>query len=357
MVKCPVCGSEPSRDQSACGVCGLPTEFFEPVHAAVEPEGSSPSPPEPGETFPINDTGPLQSVEVEPVVPPGALVEVAKPEASFTPGEEIPSAEPAAEPGVQATPLPEDDTLRIGRSLGLDVSGFEESLGRSTSDAQSARLSRVRREMIRTVLEGLIDRYRRLCDRRGVLSTVMRTKSLDAELAAYRQALSKGNLSQADAERQKAEGTAESLEASLARIRSRLTEASQLMRALREFGGVAPQALRPVADAVRSAHQAEAGQIENRLDKTNGFLWGLLVPRMNHEISQCLSMLEQSEAPPSKTAPIRVEVGRMAEQIRDQNLGKALESHRFLQAELASIAPYVRSKSETRFSIDQVHSS
>jgi hypothetical protein len=355
MVECPVCGLEPAQGQVVCQVCGLPVEFFGAFGEVAEP------------TTPANvvPTGTGGARATEPVQPETADPTASPPSPARTVGPDLVEPPSAAQNGsTQGGNLPRGDrsapkdvTLRIGRSLGIDVSEFEKELEGTPSKGSSVQRSRIRRELVHAVLEALIERYRRLCDRRAVLSSVMKTRSLDAELVEYRRALSKGELGSADEQRKKTQQTVESLEASLTRIRARLAEASQMMRALRELGGVAPQALRPVAEAVRVPREAEAGQIEQRLDQTNGFLWGLLVPRMNHEISKCLSVLKETDAPPSRTAPIRCEIDRMAEQIRAQKIDEALRSHRFVRAEMASLAPPASPKPRQRFSIDQAHHS
>jgi hypothetical protein len=355
MVECPVCGLVPSQGQAACEVCGLPTEFFEAFQEVAGPTAARELAAE--ETPLIATAAPIRPApeRPKPPAPPMTPVFTAKPVEPTLPVVTV--AKPEKTAPSEERPKPKEEALRIGRSLGLDVSAYEMDLQQAAWEGNAAQLTRVRRELVHTVLDAFIDRYRRLCDRRDVLSSVMRTRPLDAELIAYRRALSKGELDRAEEQWRRAQRTVESLEGSLARIRSRLAEASQMMRALRDLGGVAPMALRPVAEAVKVPREAEAVQIERRLDQTNGFLWGLLVPRMNHEITRCLSLLDQSEAPPSKTAPIRVEIDRMAEQIRAQKIAEAIESHRFLRAELASLTPRAPRKTRQRFSIDLVHHS
>jgi len=355
MVECPVCGAVGALGGDACEVCGLPTKYFAGLQEEVNAATNSTVVP---------DVGPVMAAQetVEPETPtPEPAVRSSPPTGSA--GGDVPRPKDLEAPGpepdrdLEDAGQPKDEALRIGSSLGMDVSGFERALERATLDGNQAELSRVRREIVKSVLDGLMDRYRRLCERRDVLSSVMRTQSLDTELAAYRRALSQGELALADAQRGKAQRAIESFEASLGRIRTHLNEASQMMRALRELGGVAPNVLRPVAEAVKDQRRAEAEEIEKRLSQTNVFLWGLLVPRMNHEISRGLSLLNQTKAPPSRTAPIRIEIDRMAEQIRARNIGEALESHRFVHAELASLAPRPKRPTAQVFSIDQGHPS
>jgi hypothetical protein len=355
MVECPVCGLVPSQGQVTCEVCGLPIEFFEAFREVAGPEVALEVASQGEAVAPVAVPGRPEPEHLDRPVPPSPHVGEATP-AKPTPSQSRPSASKKG-PGSEQDSQPKDEALRMARSLGIDVSELEGDLKQALSEGDAAQVSRVRRGLVRAVLDGLIDRYRHLCDRRNVLSSVMRTQALDTELVAYRRALSRGELDRAEEQRRKAARTVDSLEASLTRIRTRLAEASQMMRALREMGGVAPMALRPVADAVKVPREAEAGQIERRLDQTNGILWGLLAPRMNHEISKCLSALDQTEAPPSRTAPIRVEIDRMAEQIRAQKIAEALESHRFLRAELASLAPRAPRKTRQRFTIDQTHQS
>ena len=355
MVECPVCGLAPSQDQIACEVCGLPTEFFDAFQEVAGPEvakeiASGGQESAPG-AIPIRP----QPMPVDRPTPPSPQAEAVMPvQTSPAP---VASPPPPADPDPGPDELPREEALRIAHALKLDVAQAEWELKQAISKGDSAQVSRLRRELVHTALDGLIDRYRHLCDRRNALSSVMRTRALDAVLVDYRRSLSRGELEYAEDHRRKSDRLIQSLEASLARIRSRLAEASQMMRALRELGGVAPMALRPVADAVRVPRESDAGQIERRLDQTNGILWGLLAPRMTHEISKCLSLLEQTQAPPSRTAPIRVEIDRMAEQIRSQNIAEALESHRFLRAELASLSPRPSHRTRQRFSIDQTHPS
>jgi hypothetical protein len=355
MVECPVCGLVPSQGQVACEVCGLPIEFFEAFREVAGPEVALELTTTGEPATAVAVPGRPEPEHLDRPVPPSPNVENVVP-VHPTASDARPSASKKG-PGSEEDSQPKDEVLRMAHSLGIDVSELEGDLKQALWEGDAGHVSRVRRGLVHAVLDGLIDRYRRLCDRRDVLSSVMRTQTLDTELVAYRRALSRGELDRAEEQQRRATRTVDSLEASLTRIRSRLAEASQMMRALRDMGGVAPMALRPVADAVKVPRESDAGQIERRLDQTNGILWGLLVPRMNHEISKCLSVLDQTEAPPSRTAPIRVEIDRMAEQIRTQKIAEALESHRFLRAELATLAPRAPRKTRQRFSIDQTHQS
>jgi len=355
MVECPVCGAVSPPGQVACAVCGLPTAFFVPFGEVSGPAALAEPVRAPGETSRLAE--PVEGASPQGG-PPDSPERTADGPKTDEPSSSNPDAlPPETGPHVEDGPGQEDAALRIGRSLGIDVSEFEEAANRAATGEKPAQMSRARHDLVSLVLDGLMEQYRRLCDRRDGLSSVMRTQSLDAVLSAYRRALSQGEITQAEEQREEAQRTVESLEASLGRIRARLTEASQMMRALRELGGVAPRVLRPVVDAVKAPKRTEAEQIERRLSQTNVFLWGLLVPRMNHEISQSLSLLKETRAPASRTAPIRVEIARMAEQIRAQNIGEALASHRFLRAELASLPRRAPRKPVQEFSIDQTHPS
>jgi hypothetical protein len=355
MVECPVCGVTGSPGQEACEVCGLPMMFFEAVHDIANDDGGTP--PEPA----VERSAGLD--EVISVGSPPATLSESSTTVSPVPKLDKPIANgpgtlrPDLARSPDDPPQPKEEALRIGESLGLDVSHFESALNRASSEEGSAQVVRVRRDLISTVLDGLVDRYRRLCDRRDVLSSVVKTQVLDSELAGYRRALSKGELARADEQRGKAERAVEALAASVNRIRTQFAEASEMMKALRELGGVAPMALRPVAAAIKVPHRGEAGQIERHLSRTNSLLWGLLVPRMNHEITKCLSVLDTAQASPARTAPIRSEILGLAEKIREQRISEALQSRRYLQVEMASLAPRGARKTSSHFSIDQVHPS
>ena len=337
MVECPVCGVGNPPGQTDCGSCGLPTELFEAVSDIAAPSGDpkialAETKPSEG----VDTVQPAESVSrprEPPTTPPDLLRR-----------EELPPSaggarQTATDSRVKDATKPWGEALRIGRALGMDLNSLVEAMERADSDGSLVQLSRLRRELIRSVLDGLIDRYRCLCDRRDVLSTRVRTLTLDAELAAYRRALSGGELARAEELRGKAEGTAESIEESWRRIKTQLAEAGQMIRALRELGGVAPEVLKPVAEAIRIPRKSEAGQIERRLNRAHGLLWGLLVPRMDYEISKGRSLLNEAEAPAALTDAIRSEIAQMAEKIRVQKVGEALESRLFLRVAMKSLAP------------------
>jgi hypothetical protein len=337
MVNCPVCGGEITPGKTACELCGLPTELAEIIRDAPElPPGPIVSPPAPKETAP-----PTALPLAELAEPSGAP---ASPGAG--PGGQETGAEEAPRPAASPTSRPSDgppgalgEALRIGRVLGMDLSELETDLASARSEQSSARFSRIRRELVRSVLDVLMDRYRWLCDRRDALSPVVRTHALDAELVSYRRALSAGKLRQAAEHRATAEAMVDSTEASWARIRDQFTEAGKMIEALRELGGVAPGVLRPVAEAIRIPRKGEAEQIEQRLKKAHDLLWGLLVPRMNYELSKGRSLLDDAETSTARTNLIRREIDRVADEIRAQKVREALESRRFLRLELASITP------------------
>ncbi len=350
MAECPVCGDESGRGQATCDACGLPTELFEAVRDIADPAGDPKFVHAVAELLGAAEaigagTPPQGSAEARTVLPRRSRL--ADPVA---PGAESPRPETGRDvKGRSGSP---DEVLRIGRSLQLDLSALEQAVEQARAEGSPVQLSRVRRELVRSVLDELVSRYRRLCDRRDAFSSLVRTRTLDAELAAYRRALSEGNLARAEEQRQKAQQAAESIEASWARIEAQFTEAGQMMRALRELGGVAPGVLRPVAEAIQNPRGSEAGQVESRLTRANRLLWGLLVPRMNYLISQGQRRLSEVVEPAARLDPIRLEIERMAEKIRDEKIGEALESHRFLRAELASLAPRPSPRSVRRSFIE-----
>lgn len=350
MIECPVCGVGGPEDQVGCAACGLPGQFFEAVrdiadptadikftHAVDELTGT-------GEPVP---PGPSRATHSESTA---ALMQGISPNSQTARGGAVPLPETGGD--TEAAPSPWDDATRIGHALGQDLSYLEEAMARASSEGDTAQLSRFRHDLIRAVLNGLVDRYRILCDRRNVLASRVRTQSLDAALAAYRRALSEGELVGAEVQWRKAQQTAESIEASWGRIKTQFTEAGQMIRALREMGGVAPGVLRPVAEAIRIPRRGEAGQIERRLKRANGLLWGLLVPRMDYQLSKGRSLLNEAEAPAALTDAIRSEIARMTEKIRDQKIGEALQSRLFLRVALSSLAPRAPRRSVRRSFIE-----
>ena len=335
MVECPVCGGVSSPEQTACPTCGLPSEFIQAVRDLSEPSTATAlAVREPTSEIQVVDTGTsspeTRETPAEPASPaPLEATDVSsqepeEPESEFEPEDHL-------DPGIEA--------LRIGRSLGIDLSKVDGDPRRPTSGGGSARAARSRRNLIHQVLDGLMDRYRQLCDRRNALPLAVRTQALDAELTAYRKSLSAGDIGRADELRTQTQHTIELIEASWNRIKTQIAEAGQMIRALREMGGVAPAVLRPVAEAIRIPERGEAAEIEHRLDRANGLLWGLLVPRMDFEISKGRSILKAAKASPARTSLISREIDRMTEEIRTQKIQEALESRRFLRAELASITP------------------
>ncbi len=337
MSECPVCGGVSQQAQVACEVCGLPRALFEEFRDLADTPGGPKLAPDAQAP-----TGPAEVTRAAPSgpVPPGPeaenRLEVNREERSAATEKALDaeSGEPA-----EATAGPPEEVLRVAHSLGMDVSALEEALTTARSNGTSAQVKRARRGLIRAVLDGLIERYRDLCSRRDVLSSVVSTQALDAELVAFRKALSGGELTLAEERRVSAQRAAESIQTSWNQIRTEVAEAGQMMQALREMGGVAPAVLRPVAEAIRIPRKGEAGVIERRLRKANSLLWGLLVPRMDYEISKGRTLLQEAKASAARTDLIRREFDRMAEEIRRQKVAEALESRRFLRAELASVAP------------------
>jgi hypothetical protein len=337
MVECPVCGATSLPNQAVCGVCGLPTEFFEVLSergdALPEPTTSPAERDSPGPTETVQPWWSRPAQEDRTV----------SPQAVSSPNDPLSSEPPSPATGAEGngddSEAPTDAALRIGRSLGMNLENFEKALASASAERRSTPLSRVRRELIRSVLDRFLARYRTLSDRRGALSSVVRTQALDRELASFRKALAEGDLNLANEQRLKAEAVVESLEGSWNRIQTQIAETGQMMRALRELGGVAPAVLRPVVDAIRIPRRGEAGEIEERLKKANDLLWGLLVPRMDFEISKGRSLLNSAKASVARTNLIRREIDRMAEEIRSQKIAEALESRRFVRAELASVTP------------------
>jgi hypothetical protein len=355
MVECPVCGVSSLPGQVACGRCGLPTNLFEEFREVAQ----APTAPETDQ----DDTGKgdlAEGAQVPPISGPTAgtrasLTRESQGRLTWSPAlpesNAVPASVPMDRPPVPARPSGPEPSIRMGRSE------IEEVRQRVRLKETTVQLTRRRRELIGSVLDALIDRYRRLCDRRDVFSAVIRTQALDTELAAYRRALSNGDIAQAEERRKAATRMITSIEASWHRVSSQITDANQMIRALRELGGVAPSVLRPVAAAVRVPRRAEAAQIERRLKQANSLLWKLLAPRMDHELSKYRSTIAKVDAPTSRADAVRSEIERMAEKIRQRKVGEALETRRFLRAELATIVPRAPRRPAGRFAIDQTHRS
>lgn len=337
MVECPVCGVVGPSGQAACAACGLRAEFFEVVRHFGEPETDTRFARAGGEMTGVGQAAPLLPTPPAPDVsssrPPDILSDDTQPERS----EERPV--PDEGDPLEDAPGTADEAVRVGRALGLDLTDLVLTMNRARLEKDTTQLAVLRRELIRSVLDGLVDRYRQLCDRRDALASQVRTPALDTALAAYRRALSGEGLARAEEQRETAQHALDSIEDSWSRIRTQFTNARQMIRALREMGGVAPGVLRPVAEAIRIPRRGEAGQIERRLNRANRLLWGLLVPRMNHQISKGLSLLDKTDAPAAIAGPIRSEIDRMAEKIRNDKISEALESRLFLRVALTSLAP------------------
>lgn len=349
MVECPVCGVLSQSDQLACGVCGLPTALFEEFREVAQPP---PEPqaagrddirgPSPGES---SGSRPAQAPVRRPSLSSGASTAplIASP---------LPSSLPVP-PMSRGPPPPPEIVPEMSMRMGAE----EIEVARERSKESSAQLHRRRRELISSVLEALIDRYRKLCDRRDVFSSVIRTQALDAELAAYRKALGNGEIPRAEEHRRKATRQIRTIEGSWMRISSLIGDANQMIRALRELGGVAPSVLRPVADAVRVPRRAEAVQIERRLKRASDLLWKLLAPRLEHEVAKCRAGLVRSSAPAAQVELVRSEIERFAEKVRARKVSEALDARRFLRAEMSSLGPRAPRRPAGRFSIDQTHRS
>lgn len=347
-MECPICGVMSLQDQPSCGVCGLPTDLFEEFREVADPptaqepaaiETASWVAPEPDRSVPTVGTTPVS--KAPPRTPPGSkgrpVITVASP---------IPEAPRAVKPLPPAPP-----SLRMGAE---EIEGVRQ---RVISWGTSAQLSRRRRELIGSVMDALIDRYRRLCDRRDVFSSVVRTQALDAELAAYRKSLGSGEIKLAAEHRRRSQRLIQTVEASWVRISGQISQANEMIRTLRELGGVAPSVLRPIAAAVQVPRRAEAAQIERRLTHANNLIWKLLAPRMEHEVTKSRSLLSKLDATDARVGPVRLEIERLEEKIGAKRIGDALEARRFLKAELVALSPRGPRRPAGRFSIDQTHPS
>lgn len=348
MVECPICGVMSQQDQASCGVCGLPTDLFEEFReVAISPtseesavtDGTAWAPPQPARTEPPDSNPRLPTTAHRPVAPPSGrpVITVAAPE---------------PEP-----PRPLKPTPANLPSLRMDAEEIEGVRQRVISWGTSAQLTRRRRELIGSVLEALIDRYRRLCDRRDVFSSVVRTQALDAELAAYRKALGRGEIKLAADHRRKAQRLIQSVEAVWVRISGQIAQANEMIRILRELGGVAPSVLRPIAAAVQVPRRAEAAQIERRLAHANALIWKLLAPRLEHEVSKSRTHLSRFDAADPRVPPIRLEIDRLGEKIDARRIADVLEARRFLRAEMATLTSRPSRRPSGRFTIDQTHPS
>ena len=336
MGECPVCGETAPPGGTACEVCGLPAELFEPlkpvagVPIPLEPDASNgqPRPPEvevkalpPAPEIPAAGTPPAESMS-----PPA-------------PANPVPAVQtqPEAEIAPEASREPTDEILLVGRSLGLDLSYLESDLESGRSGGRSVERSKARRALTRAVLDGLLDRYRQICHRRDALSSRSGTERVDAELIGYRKALREGHVARADEHRQEAERGLEVIEAAWDRIHSEIAETNKMVRALREFGGIAPSVLRQFTDSFRLPGRTDPGPIEQQILRANSILWHLLVPRISHHLARSRAMLRKATVSSANAELIRSEIERLSEQLRTRNIGGALETTKWLRLELGSV--------------------
>lgn len=334
MVECPVCGEAVPPEGTACEVCGLPAELFEPL----KPVAAVPSGPPPdlhgGRMLPAE-------VEVKAPPPPAETPLTAVPSvqsSSPAAANPAPSAETQAERvAPQQEGGPTDEVLLVGRSLGLDLTPFEIELENSPSGGTSVEQSKAHRALTRAVVDGLLERYRQICQRRDALSSRSGTERVDVELIGYRKALREGHVVRADEHRQEAERGLETLEATWDRIHAEIAETNKMVRALRELGGIAPSVLRQITDSFRLPGRADPVPIEQQILRANSILWHLLVPRISHDLARSRAMLLRANVSPANADLIRSEIERLSEDIRTRNIGGALETSKWLRLELASV--------------------
>ena len=335
MVECPVCGEAVQPEGTACEVCGLPAELFEPLKPAPAAPSGPPPDPHGGQTLPAE-------VEVKASPPPAETPPTAVlPVESRSPAATNPA--PAAETLAERVASheqkrgPADEVLLVGRSLGLDLTPFEIELESSPSGGTSVEQSKAHRALTRAVVDGLLERYRQICQRRDALSSRSGTERVDVELIGYRKALREGHVVRADEHRQEAERGLDTLEATWDRIHAEIAETNKMVRALRELGGIAPSVLRQITDSFRLPGRADPVPIEQQILRANSILWHLLVPRISHDLARSRAMLHRANVSPANADLIRSEIERLSEDIRTRNIGGALETSKWLRLELASV--------------------
>ena len=349
MPVCPACEAENLPDASTCRRCGLASELFEPIRAAVGvPKGDPRYERHIREL--MDAIGPLAQPSNGPSERNGDIasparfpaLSAARPPPATTPAPSIRAVPepPALPPATDLATLRRqaDAYFRLAHRLGLDPATLGELGPRIASLESPPELERIGRDLFVRVAAALTESYESEAARRDELTEFAPTGELDEPLASARRSLELGNLDECEAALRRTGDLLDHLEETWGSTQVLLLGARDLAEMIRELRGDPTGALGPIEEGQRLARAGERREAEGLLARGTLGLWTLLNPLIEPDIAARSEEVRLRQAEGADVEPVVSDLQEFAALVGRRNFSAAISAYRWAFDRLARLA-------------------
>lgn len=351
-ISCPACGTPLPSEAPVCPKCQLSGTLFSAVREAAGPNETDP--------VSLRTIGELlATVELSPsAAPPPERPSPLRREVRFPPppsqevapaGPEAPSA-PAPAPLREFPELPAGSTdaelerrveeyLGLGRRLGLNFSTFEERNAEAHLTSDRPSLESLAREMFVHVLSVLTEEFDGALARRNELAAFCPTSTVDVELDAVRQALTRRDLSGARRRLEHVRDELQRAEEEWTVGRILATEGELLAVTIRELGGDPTPALGPFEEGRRLVRVGRRSDGERLLARGAIALWAVLEPRLVEDLHRLRDRLVEVRAAGGDIEGPVQELRSVLGELRQRNFVGTIVAYRRVRSFVDQHAP------------------
>ncbi|MCI4346434.1 MAG: hypothetical protein L3K07_06755 [Thermoplasmata archaeon] len=347
MTECPACGFEAEAGSPTCAGCGLSSNLFEPVRAALAegtPGGSSLAEANAIVAAvgmpPMNSSaGSLSTPARFPAPPPVPPLAPHPP----SPPAELPvlPALPQGDP-VQSARRQVEEYVTLARRLSLEIPGLEPRLHAAVASSDGQSFETLRAELFVRLAARLTEELERTFARRNELAALLETATPDAELDTAREALGRGDLTGTHHRLRHVEESLDMLEEEWETVRILSLEAELVAETVRELGGDPLPALGPLSEGRRRARSGDRTGAEPLLERSTLALWHLCAPLLTQRLSELRSEIGSHPPAESTGARLQTDALEMARALERRNYGGAVAAYRRFRDEVAHTGAVAR---------------
>ncbi|HEV2166870.1 MAG TPA: hypothetical protein VGS23_07860 [Thermoplasmata archaeon] len=348
MQVCPACEAENPPGLPACRRCGLATELFEPIRAAVglpkddpryevhvrellEAMGDLATPPAETATAGARLTAPARF----------PALSAARPDATIEPPE-------LSIPGPLVRPAPDgipelrrriEEYLRLARRLGVLDAELEHRAGELGGVDDLPELERFATELYGRDAASLSASYRTELARRAELAELLPTGPIDGELATTRSELERGELLEGERTLRSVVEHLDRLEEEWGPATLLWMGANDLAGVIRDLGGDPSGALGPLSEGRRLMRELDRAGAERVLARAALGLWTVLNPILEQDLTRRIEVVRAHREAVVEVEPILNDLKEFAEQVTRRNFSAAVAYYRRGVDRLDQLAP------------------
>jgi hypothetical protein len=345
VTECPACGFESDPGSATCAGCGLATDLFEPVRAAIStetPGGSSLAEAHAivaavGLPSPAGSSGSFASPARFPAPAPPRAPHPPSPPAELPILPALPSGDPLTSARRQV-----EEYVGLARRLSLEIPGLEPRLHAAVAAEDAQSFETIRAELFVRVAARLAEELERTFARRNEVAALVETGTPDAELDSAREALARGDLTGTDRRLRRVGEGLDLLEEEWETVRILSLEAELVAETVRELGGDPVPALGPLSEGRRRARTGDRTGAEPLLARSTLALWHLCAPLLSQRLSELRSEIGAHPPPETETSRLQTDALEMARALERRNYGGAIAAYRRFRDEVAHTGAVAR---------------